>query len=156
MVAMFGTFSVSAPGKILLSGEHAVVYNTTAVAAAVEKRTTLTCSPSQNVRLSIQHQQMTVTHEWKLADLQELVRGHERYFCPTNHRLVRMHQAWVDCPKCRGSEQDQTEAPSGRCHRPVPVGLLAHLLRALWRCDRSVSFACFDNGLSFVGVSIMS
>jgi len=108
---MFGTFSVSAPGKILLSGEHAVVYNTTAVAAAVEKRTTLTCSPSQNVRLSIQHQQMTVIHEWKLADLQQLVRGRINIFF-NNKIVIRLHQARIGCSERRGGKQDQAKASS--------------------------------------------
>ncbi|MDR1820574.1 MAG: mevalonate kinase [Methanobrevibacter sp.] len=38
----------SAPGKIILFGEHAVVYNQPAIAAAVDKRATISIKESQN------------------------------------------------------------------------------------------------------------
>lgn len=62
---------VSAPAKVILHGEHAVVYGKTAIAASVDIRTTLTIKDSEDfVTLLMPDIQCRIS--WRLSDLKIL------------------------------------------------------------------------------------
>ena len=69
---MPGAFMVTAPGKLILCGEHAVVHGMLAVAAVVERRTQMEFKACDEVRLIIRHDQMAHSFSWALADVQAL------------------------------------------------------------------------------------
>ncbi|KAH9838355.1 cystathionine beta-lyase [Rhodofomes roseus] len=61
---------VSAPGKVILFGEHAVVHGITAIAASVDLRCYGLTSPRHDNRLSLQLTDIgDYVHEWDLDDL---------------------------------------------------------------------------------------
>ena len=62
-------FCTSAPGKLILCGEHAVVYGNLAISAAIERRTYVEFTPlSADVRIL---EGDTRRYQWNLSDLQE-------------------------------------------------------------------------------------
>ena len=50
---MATTYKFSAPGSIMLMGEHAVLRNQLAIVGAVDKRMTVTLTPHENNRIEI-------------------------------------------------------------------------------------------------------
>lgn len=52
---------VSAPGKVILHGEHAVVYGKPAIAVSVGLYTTLTISPADQVQLKFEEVGLNLT-----------------------------------------------------------------------------------------------
>ena len=88
----FQPVRASAPGKIILAGEHAVVHGTRALATVIDKRTFATVAPNANqpdTVLLIFHQQpqqrtdggpsttpSPVTYSWPLSSLQRITATH--------------------------------------------------------------------------------
>ncbi|EGC34243.1 hypothetical protein DICPUDRAFT_88405 [Dictyostelium purpureum] len=70
------TIQVSAPGKIILFGEHAVVLEKTAIAASLSLRTTVTFTPNDKNRLLLDLPDIPDfgIKEWSLDDFKKL--GH--------------------------------------------------------------------------------
>lgn len=79
---MFPSFIASAPGKIILSGEHSVVHGTRAIATVVDKRTYITFSPNQlppvhpntiipqcDVSLTADYDEHVLIHQWSQDSL---------------------------------------------------------------------------------------
>ena len=60
---------VSAPGKVILFGEHAVVHGITAVAASVALRCYAHVSPRADGKITLNLLDLLVEHEWNLKDL---------------------------------------------------------------------------------------
>ena len=60
---------VTAPSKVILHGEHAVVYGKTAVAAALDLRTKLTIQPLEEEKLTVQFPDLGLSHSWSLDEL---------------------------------------------------------------------------------------
>ena len=60
---------VSAPGKVILFGEHAVVHGVTAIAASVALRCYALVEPRQDGILSLAMPDLGVEHEWKVTKL---------------------------------------------------------------------------------------
>ena len=61
----------AAPGKIILSGEHAVVYGTEAIACAIDMRTTCkTCVLDNSTKLQVSFGDL-VKREWSVAAVNE-------------------------------------------------------------------------------------
>ena len=60
---------VSAPGKVILFGEHAVVHGVTAVAGSVALRCYASVSPREDGKISLDLPDLGVIHTWKLSEL---------------------------------------------------------------------------------------
>lgn len=60
---------VSAPGKVILFGEHAVVHGVTAVAASVALRCYASVSPREDGKISLDLPDLGVIHTWDVAEL---------------------------------------------------------------------------------------
>ncbi|XP_045126422.1 mevalonate kinase-like [Portunus trituberculatus] len=63
--------SVSAPGKVILHGEHSVVYGRRAVALSLDLRTTLTLTPG-GARLELDLPEVEIQQAWPLQDVEAL------------------------------------------------------------------------------------
>ncbi|XP_048198752.1 mevalonate kinase isoform X2 [Perognathus longimembris pacificus] len=61
---------VSAPGKVILHGEHAVVHGKVALAAALNLRTFLRLQPQSNGKVSINLPNIGVKWAWDVSELQ--------------------------------------------------------------------------------------
>ena len=61
---------MSAPGKIILFGEHAVVYGRTAIAGSIDLRTYLSLFTSADGRIYLCLPDMNIEKTWMLKDLQ--------------------------------------------------------------------------------------
>ncbi|PWN28419.1 hypothetical protein BDZ90DRAFT_250910 [Jaminaea rosea] len=60
---------VSAPGKVILFGEHAVVHGVTALAASVGLRCYALVQPRGDGKVQLELPELKVNHEWIIADL---------------------------------------------------------------------------------------
>jgi len=61
--------TVSAPGKVILFGEHAVVFGKTAIAGCVAERTTITFQTSNDDRIRLQCDAMQIDYTCSVEDL---------------------------------------------------------------------------------------
>ncbi|CAO1629136.1 unnamed protein product [Parajaminaea phylloscopi] len=68
-VAPPSTLLVSAPGKVILFGEHAVVHGVTALAASVALRCYAYVQPRADGKLHLELPELGVTHDWQVQDL---------------------------------------------------------------------------------------
>ena len=68
---MTGVVSVSAPGKVILHGEHSVVYGRRAVALSLDLRTNLTLTPG-GTRLTLDLPDVDIKEWWSLEDVEAL------------------------------------------------------------------------------------
>ncbi|XP_030316755.1 mevalonate kinase [Calypte anna] len=66
---------LSAPGKVILHGEHAVVHGKVALAVALDLRTFLRLRPSAEPRVCIRLPSVGVVRSWDTLSLQALRRG---------------------------------------------------------------------------------
>ena len=64
----FRHVSVSAPSKVILHGEHAVVYGKTAVAAALDLRTRMTIKPHKEL-VVVNFPDLGISQSWTLDQL---------------------------------------------------------------------------------------
>ncbi|CAO1626097.1 unnamed protein product [Sympodiomycopsis kandeliae] len=63
------TLLVSAPGKVILFGEHAVVHGVTALAASVGLRCYALVQSRKDGKLHLELPDLGVSHDWNIADL---------------------------------------------------------------------------------------
>lgn len=63
------TFTVSAPGKVILFGEHSVVHNQPAIAAAVGLRTYILVNDNVSDSITLILHDMNFKHTWKISEL---------------------------------------------------------------------------------------
>jgi len=63
---------VTAPAKVILHGEHSVVYGKTALAASVDLRTTLSILPSQSDKVELKLPDLSCAYSWSPTDLLNL------------------------------------------------------------------------------------
>lgn len=68
------SFTVTAPGKIILHGEHAVVYGKKAVAAAIGLKTTLQLEATNDGQFTLNLLSFGTTCRWKAEELQQDVK----------------------------------------------------------------------------------
>ncbi|KAF1958027.1 mevalonate kinase [Byssothecium circinans] len=67
---MSSKFMVSAPGKVILCGEHASVYNKPAIAAAIAPRSYLLVAPSEDPRaIVLDFRDIGLNHAWDMDAL---------------------------------------------------------------------------------------
>jgi len=81
MASDFQALTASAPSKVILHGEHAVVYGMTAVGASLDLRTSITIKPHPN-KVVVHFPDLGLSDSWTILQLKELFR---------------------DCPKSRSS-----------------------------------------------------
>jgi len=63
---------VTAPAKVILHGEHSVVYGKTALAASVDLRTSLAIAPSQSDKVELKLPDLNCAYSWAPGDLLNL------------------------------------------------------------------------------------
>ncbi|XP_013931960.1 PREDICTED: mevalonate kinase, partial [Thamnophis sirtalis] len=68
-----GSLVLSAPGKVILHGEHAVVHGKVALATALDLRTFLRMTPRQDGRISLQLLNLGSKLSWEAVELQPLL-----------------------------------------------------------------------------------
>ncbi|XP_072035264.1 mevalonate kinase-like [Amphiura filiformis] len=66
-----GVIFVSAPGKVILHGEHAVVYGKTALATSLNLRTFLRLKPTADGKVTLRLPDIDLNQTWELNSLQE-------------------------------------------------------------------------------------
>lgn len=62
-------FYISAPGKVILFGEHAAVYGKPALAAALSLRAYLLATETNDDSLRLEFPDIQLSHSWKLSEL---------------------------------------------------------------------------------------
>ena len=84
---MFRQITVSAPSKVILHGEHAVVYGKSAVAASLDLRTRMYlipfCDRQPNV-LEVDFPDVRVKHSWKGEDIEDRLLSHRPTSFPSD------------------------------------------------------------------------
>jgi len=71
MAADFRALTASAPSKVILHGEHAVVYGMTAVGASLELRTSITIKPHPS-KVVVHFPDLGLSDSWTIVQLKEL------------------------------------------------------------------------------------
>lgn len=77
---MFRQVSVSAPSKVILHGEHAVVYGKTALAASLDLRTRMSLTPVTNGLIEVDFPDIGVKQSWPATTVEQqlfLARPHD-------------------------------------------------------------------------------
>ena len=80
----------SAPGKIILFGEHFVVHGTKAILAAIDKRVTVTSSFTENKTIKVNSELGTL--EVSMSSSHEEVKNEFRPFIFLANRMINSHQ----------------------------------------------------------------
>ena len=80
----------SAPGKIILFGEHFVVHGTKAILAAIDKRVTVTSTFTENKIMKINSQLGTL--EVPISSSHEEVKSEFRPFVYLANKMINSHQ----------------------------------------------------------------
>lgn len=66
-------FIVSAPGKVILFGEHSIVYKKSAVSTSINKRLSVIVSPSQESKISVKFPQIDLSVVFPIEELEKLL-----------------------------------------------------------------------------------
>jgi mevalonate kinase len=80
----------SAPGKIILFGEHFVVHGTNAILAAIDKRVTVTSTFTENKTMKVNSQLGTI--EVPISSSHEEVKSEFRPFVYLANKMINSHQ----------------------------------------------------------------
>ena len=80
----------SAPGKIILFGEHFVVHGTKAILAAIDKRVTVTSTFTENKTIKVNSQLGTI--EVPISSSHEEVKSEFRPFVYLANKMINSHQ----------------------------------------------------------------
>lgn len=109
---MFRQITVSAPSKVILHGEHAVVYGKTAVAASLDLRTRMHLTPISEHVLIVDFPDVGVSQQWKAKDVKAHVLSqrpaHLNDLAEVDPCFLAKIQAFINC-------QEELQAASLTC-----------------------------------------
>ncbi|KAF6035851.1 MVK [Bugula neritina] len=90
---------VSAPGKVILHGEHAVVHGKRALACSLNLRTYLHVTPSTDGMVRMNLPDINIYREWKVEDLTRLFANKTQSEGIAFHSLLSSFGSKVMLPK---------------------------------------------------------
>jgi len=132
---------VTAPAKVILHGEHSVVFGKTALAASVDLRTSLSIKPSQSDKVELNLPDLDCAYSWSPTDLLSL-----------REKLGRKEKNSAKEPQSASPEELSilrdflTSTSSSDSSKAPDQGVVAflHLLTSLLPTSNPPSYPCLE------------
>lgn len=121
-------FIVSAPGKVIVFGEHAVVHGKAAIAAAISLRSYLLCSTLSKSRrtVTLRFTDIGLDHTWNISDLPWKAFAHPSRRKKYYDMITQLDQELVDAmqPHMAAVSPDEKQPDQRRIHHAAASSFL--------------------------------